>query len=56
MQPPGRRGRLPSLGLSSPMSVRMVMMMMRGDGDDGDDDDDDVRCDGGDDKELVARG
>ena len=51
MQPPGRRGRLPSLGLSSPMSVRMVMMMMR-----GDDDDDDVRCDGGDDKELVARG
>ena len=50
MQPPGRRGRLPSLGLSSPMSVRMVMMMMRGD------DDDDVRCDGGDDKELVARG
>ena len=57
MQPPGRRGRLPSLGLSSPMSVRMVMMMMRGDGDDGDDDDgDDVRGDGGDDKELVARG
>ena len=62
MQPPGRRGRLPSLGLSSPMSVRMVMMMMRGDDDDDDergdvgDDDDDVRCDGGDDKELVARG
>ena len=56
MQPPGRRGRLPSLGLSSPMSVQMVMMMMRGDGDDGDDGDDDVRCDGGDDKELVARG
>ena len=59
MQPPGRRGRLPSLGLSSPMSVRRVMMMMRGDDDDGDkrgDDDDCVRCDGGDDKELVARG
>ena len=62
MQPPGRRGRLPSLGLSSPMSVQMVMMMMRGDGDDDDDergdvgdDDDYVRCDGGDDKELVAR-
>ena len=61
MQPPRRRGRLPSLGLSSPMSVRMVMMMMRGDDDDDDNDDVDdgddyVRCDGGDDKELVARG